>query len=205
MTTPNQPGWYDDPNDSNAQRYWDGQDWTPHRQRKPTSRPARPSAMPTPPPNLPPPPPPNLPPPPAAAPTQPAPGSTLPPPPDYNAAGAGQASGIPTQAAAQARLAPSPDIGAVFGHAPQQSPGNAYVYKNPILYAVGGLFFPPLVLFLMGGSRTTCAWMIGLWVLFWLTIWAFFIGGIFIVPLYIWSVVACYQEAVEQNKAHGLA
>ncbi|WP_156748118.1 DUF2510 domain-containing protein, partial [Mycobacterium sp. E3198] len=29
MTTPNQPGWYDDPQDSNAQRYWDGQDWTP--------------------------------------------------------------------------------------------------------------------------------------------------------------------------------
>jgi hypothetical protein len=38
MTTPQQPGWYDDPNDSKAQRYWDGQDWTPHRQRKPISR-----------------------------------------------------------------------------------------------------------------------------------------------------------------------
>jgi hypothetical protein len=24
MTTPQQPGWYDDPHDSNAQRYWDG-------------------------------------------------------------------------------------------------------------------------------------------------------------------------------------
>lgn len=34
MTTPRQPGWYDDPHDSNAQRYWDGQDWTPHRQPK---------------------------------------------------------------------------------------------------------------------------------------------------------------------------
>lgn len=42
MTTPNQPGWYDDPQDSNAQRYWDGQDWTPHRQRKPNVRAARP-------------------------------------------------------------------------------------------------------------------------------------------------------------------
>lgn len=37
MTTP--AGWYDDPNDANAQRYWDGQDWTPHRQRKPVSQP----------------------------------------------------------------------------------------------------------------------------------------------------------------------
>jgi hypothetical protein len=34
MTTPDRPGWYDDPQDSGAQRYWDGQDWTPHRQRK---------------------------------------------------------------------------------------------------------------------------------------------------------------------------
>ncbi|WP_422225433.1 DUF2510 domain-containing protein, partial [Mycobacterium sp.] len=46
MTTPNQPGWYDDPHDSNAQRYWDGQDWTPHRQRKPASPTARPSVTP---------------------------------------------------------------------------------------------------------------------------------------------------------------
>lgn len=39
MTT-NQPGWYDDPQDANAQRYWDGQQWTPRRQRKPKPRPA---------------------------------------------------------------------------------------------------------------------------------------------------------------------
>ena len=68
MTTPDQPGWYDDPNDSTAQRYWDGQDWTPHRQRKPISRPTRAPVTPPPPPlpsNLPPPPPPpSLPPPP---------------------------------------------------------------------------------------------------------------------------------------------
>jgi Protein of unknown function (DUF2510) len=37
MTTSIQPGWYDDPEDSNGQRYWDGQAWTPHRQRKPFS------------------------------------------------------------------------------------------------------------------------------------------------------------------------
>jgi uncharacterized membrane protein len=50
MTTPLPPGWYDDPQDPNAQRYWDGQDWTPHRQRKPLSAPT-----PAPPPHLPPP------------------------------------------------------------------------------------------------------------------------------------------------------
>lgn len=38
MTTARQPGWYDDSDDPNAQRYWDGQDWTPHRQRKPLSQ-----------------------------------------------------------------------------------------------------------------------------------------------------------------------
>jgi Protein of unknown function (DUF2510) len=38
MTTPRQPGWYDDPDDSNAVRYWDGQDWTPHREPKSYSR-----------------------------------------------------------------------------------------------------------------------------------------------------------------------
>jgi hypothetical protein len=77
MTTPGQPGWYDDPNDTSAQRYWDGQDWTPHRQRKQVSRSTRATVTPPPPPaasNLPPPPPPpatNLPPP----------ASNLPPPP----------------------------------------------------------------------------------------------------------------------------
>lgn len=104
-----------------------------------------------------------------------------------------------------AGLAPLPGTEDVVRYAPGQPPGHAYVYKNPILYGFGGLFFPPLVLFLMGGSRTTCAWMMGLWVLFWLTIWLFFIGVLFMLPLYIWSVVACYQEAVSQNNAHGLA
>jgi Protein of unknown function (DUF2510) len=82
MTTPQQPGWYDDPNAPNAQRYWDGQDWTPHRRRNPTAAPASPPTQPQqqappppPPPNLQPPPPPsNL--PPVAPPAHP-----LPPPP----------------------------------------------------------------------------------------------------------------------------
>jgi hypothetical protein len=57
MTTPGQPGWYDDPQDSNAQRYWDGQNWTPHRQRKNTTPTKRhPAVAPPPPPQMPPPP-----------------------------------------------------------------------------------------------------------------------------------------------------
>lgn len=70
MTIPRQPGWYEDPNDPSAQRYWDGQDWTPHRQRNPASGSAQPPATPQQPPpspsHSPPPPPPpaNEPPPP---------------------------------------------------------------------------------------------------------------------------------------------
>jgi hypothetical protein len=41
MTT-TQPGWYDEPENANAQRYWDGQQWTPHRQRKPASAASQP-------------------------------------------------------------------------------------------------------------------------------------------------------------------
>ena len=62
MTTPDQPGWYDDPQDVNALRYWDGQGWTPHRERKLVSRPAPqpiapPPTVPPPSPSPPPPPP----------------------------------------------------------------------------------------------------------------------------------------------------
>jgi len=71
MTTPAQPGWYDDPENSNAQRYWDGHNWTPHRQRKnttPTQRDPAPVA---------PPPPPQM----SPSPPPPAPAQTPPPPP----------------------------------------------------------------------------------------------------------------------------
>lgn len=47
MTTP-QPGWYDDPENPNGQRYWDGQNWTPHRQRKNATPIAPGTAHPTP-------------------------------------------------------------------------------------------------------------------------------------------------------------
>ena len=55
MTTSIQPGWYDNPEDSNEQRYWDGQAWTPHRQRKGVAPPPPPVAAvaPPPPPNQP--------------------------------------------------------------------------------------------------------------------------------------------------------
>jgi Protein of unknown function (DUF2510) len=131
MTTPNQPGWYDDPQDANAQRYWDGQDWTPHRQRKPVSPTARPSVTPPlaqqpppptlaqqpPPPTLAPPsgsaptqaaPRPTLPPPLGSAPTQAAPRPTFPPPPGDYARGAGQGTAIPRQPPPPAWPPPSP-------------------------------------------------------------------------------------------------
>jgi uncharacterized protein DUF4333/uncharacterized protein DUF2510 len=71
MTTPIQAGWYDDPEDSNARRYWDGQNWTPHRERKQ-------SPQSTPQPVAPAPPPPSSPPPTAS---QPPPSSAYLPPP----------------------------------------------------------------------------------------------------------------------------
>jgi hypothetical protein len=36
------PGWYDDPHDRNALRYWDGQQWTPQQQRKAAATPPPP-------------------------------------------------------------------------------------------------------------------------------------------------------------------
>jgi hypothetical protein len=56
MTTP--AGWYDDPENSTAQRYWDGQNWAPYRQRKDTARtePEAAPVAPAPPPQTPPPP-----------------------------------------------------------------------------------------------------------------------------------------------------
>jgi uncharacterized protein DUF2510 len=82
MTTPNQPGWYDDSEDPNALRYWDGKDWTPLRQPKPALPSAGASAVSAPhrQPLAP-----DLPPPPGAAPAQDAP----PPPPDDSQVPAG--------------------------------------------------------------------------------------------------------------------
>jgi hypothetical protein len=80
MTTPREPGWYDDPQDPKAQRYWDGNDWTPNRQRKAAAAPVTSTPPPPPTPSAPPPPStPSAPPPTASAPPPPPP-STLPPP-----------------------------------------------------------------------------------------------------------------------------
>lgn len=48
MTNPYQAGWYDDPYDANALRYWDGRIWTPHRQLKATPATGQPAPVPTP-------------------------------------------------------------------------------------------------------------------------------------------------------------
>jgi hypothetical protein len=42
MTMPHSPGWYDDPDTSGAERYFNGQDWTPQRRRKPSTPSRRP-------------------------------------------------------------------------------------------------------------------------------------------------------------------
>jgi Protein of unknown function (DUF2510) len=137
VTTPDQPGWYDDPSDSNAQRYWDGQNWTPHRQRKPKSRPASPSATPAQPPPSPPtlvglrpplPPTPGLspPPPPAPArPPEPPPTQIGPPPPMPGLSPARTPSpppGVPWGPPPQGQPAPYPQTGAVFGDMASQNP-----------------------------------------------------------------------------------
>jgi hypothetical protein len=47
MTTPSPPGWYDDPDgSSNAERRWDGHNWTPERRRKPMHTPPPPYPQP---------------------------------------------------------------------------------------------------------------------------------------------------------------
>jgi Protein of unknown function (DUF2510) len=60
MTASIEPGWYDDPEDAQGQRYWDGQQWTRHRHPKPISQPPPPTGKPAQ--SAPPPPPPGTPP-----------------------------------------------------------------------------------------------------------------------------------------------
>ena len=165
MTTPDEPGWYDDPQDSSAQRYWDGQDWTPHRQRKPAVPVARPPAAPPPgqvppapaafPPPLPTvpaplPPPPTTPlPPPAGPPIWPAP---PPQPPAYGTPGTGQEAGIPQGPSPQAWLPPNPST---RRSAPQISPDSlaaakGFAAKLPVTawLLFGGLVFAVVATFL---------------------------------------------------------
>lgn len=91
-----------------------------------------------------------------------------------------------------------------FTPPPIQSPSSQYRRKEPLLYAAGGLLFPPLVLFLMGGSRKTCIIMLALWVVSFILIFALFIGVLGFMAIYIWAIIAGYKEAVRQNEAHGV-
>jgi len=104
-------------------------------------------------------------------------------------------------------MSPAGGAGPVVAHdgnPPYQPSTKTYTYKSPILYGFGGVWFPPLVLFLMGGSRKKCAIMLCLWPISFLLIFLLFIGVIPLIGMYIWSVVSCYQEAERQNEAHGL-
>jgi len=104
-------------------------------------------------------------------------------------------------------MSPAGGAGPVVSHdgnPPYQPSAKRYTYKSPILYGFGGVWFPPLVLFLMGGSRKKCAIMLCLWPISFLLLFLLFIGVIPLIGMYIWSVVSCYQEAERQNEAHGL-
>jgi hypothetical protein len=85
------PGWYDDPHDRNALRYWDGRQWTPQQQRK--------AAVPPPPPQQPPPPPQNY--------------GAPPPPPSQSAPPPGY--GTPTSPVPQGYGQPPQPPGQSFG------------------------------------------------------------------------------------------
>jgi len=107
----------------------------------------------------------------------------------------------------ESAMSPAGRVGHVVSrddNPPCQPSSKKYAYKSPILYGFGGVWFPPLVLFLMGGSRKKCAIMACIWPISFLLMFLFFIGVIPLVGMYIWSVVACYQEAERQNEAHGL-
>ncbi len=158
MTTPSQPGWYDDPQDSNAERYWDGQDWTPHRQRKSAlpsegpSTPPPPQQSPAPPPDLPPPPPPNLPPP----------SPNLPPPPSNYADGAGLGAGVPTQPPTPAWPAPPPQTQAGFGQTPSAGFGTAVKQLGATAWLlIGGLVAATISIFLTWETVTQSVTVFG--------------------------------------------
>ena len=82
-----------------------------------------------------------------------------------------------------------------------QSPPKLYAHKNEVLYAFGGVFFPGLVLILMGrkklGIIMLCCWLASI------ALSVVFIGIPLLVGTYIWSVIACFREARRQNEAHG--
>jgi hypothetical protein len=81
-----------------------------------------------------------------------------------------------------------------------QSQPALYAHKNELLYAFGGIFFPGLVLLLMGNKRgiiILCCWGVSLLLIL------IFIGVFFVLGTVIWSVIECFFEAKRQNEAHG--
>jgi hypothetical protein len=82
-----------------------------------------------------------------------------------------------------------------------QPPHQLYAHKNEVLYAFGGLFFPGLVLLLMGqkkqGIIMLCCWLASI------ALSVVLIGIPLLVGVYIWSVISCFREARRQNEAHG--
>jgi hypothetical protein len=85
--------------------------------------------------------------------------------------------------------------------AQNQSPPKQYAHKNEVLYAIGGVFFPGVVLILMGrkklGIIMLCCWLASI------ALSVVFIGIPLLVGTYVWSVIACFREARRQNEAHG--
>ncbi len=165
MTTPQQPGWYDDPHDPNAQRYWDGRDWTPHRQRKPISVPTQP------------------PPPPFGRPAQPPPpslGTPAQPPPPWP--------GTPAQPPPP-HVAPAQPAAVALG-AQQQTLPNSH-----LVWAVFSIFFclPFGILAIINATKVSNLWALGQYpeayaaantakkFAVWATIaWAVWAGGLFL-------------------------
>jgi hypothetical protein len=83
-----------------------------------------------------------------------------------------------------------------------QSAPRLYAHKNEVLYAFGGLFFPGLVLLLMGGQKRTGIIMLCCLVVS-VALSVILIGIPLLIGTYIWSVIACFREAKRQNQAHG--
>src|ERR1700758_5446783 len=139
MTTPRLPGWYDDPHDASAQRYWDGQVWTPHRQRKPTARPTHPPPRQQPPPPRQPAPPRNPPVPPGRPPARAVPPQ---PPPSPPLRSRPQASPFPSDQIRGAGAEMVPDgLATVKGFAAKLSLAGWLVFGGLVVAAIA-TFFP---------------------------------------------------------------
>ena len=115
------------------------------------------------------------------------------------AAEAGQGQGF----AAVSAVATPVSANASYGpFAPNQPSPKLYAHKNEVLYAFGGVFFPGLVLLLMGGDKKTGIIMLCCLAAS-IVLSVFLIGIPLLLATYVWSVIACFREARRQNEAHG--